>query len=64
MFSVLLTLSRPPKRAVFLTADTLLAPLSLYAAFALRFGTSVPLPLIDQSWALLPVMASLGAAPP
>lgn len=62
MFSILMTLSRPAKQALFLTADTLLAPLSLYAAFALRFGTAMPLPLIDQSWALLPVMAALAAA--
>ncbi len=56
-----LTLSRPVKRTVFLVADTALVVLSLYLAFALRYGIPWPFPFIGEAWVLLPIMTVVGA---
>lgn len=53
--------SRGTKRLVFLAADTCLVPVALYGAFALRYGTAVPLPLTASSWILFPLMTVLGS---
>ncbi|MCI2397799.1 nucleoside-diphosphate sugar epimerase/dehydratase [Aliiroseovarius subalbicans] len=54
-------LPRRTKRLIFLVADTVLIPISLYVAFALRYGTALPLPRIGDAWVLLPIMAGIGA---
>jgi len=53
-------LSRAKKRAIIMTVDSLLVPISLYCAFALRYGTGMPLDFISSSWALFGAMAFLG----
>ena len=58
----LLNMSRSAKRMVFLTADILLIPISLFAAFALRYGTATPFPMILESWELFALMAAFGGA--
>ncbi|NOR31726.1 MAG: NAD-dependent epimerase/dehydratase family protein [Sulfitobacter sp.] len=49
-------LSRTAKRAIFLTVDSLIVPIALYCAFALRYGTATPWGPISDSWALFPVL--------
>ncbi|PJJ78951.1 polysaccharide biosynthesis protein, partial [Brevirhabdus pacifica] len=61
LYSVLSNLSRFQKRMLFLSLDTFLVLFSLYVAFALRFGTLAPFPLIHGSWILWPVLGVLGA---
>jgi len=60
MVESLFNLPRPIKRLIFLLADILLIPVSLYAAFALRYDTLVSLSSIEQSRALFLVMIGLG----
>ena len=55
-------LSRSTKRAIFLAVDCLLVPISLYAAFALRYGTAVPFEHMTSSWILFPIMVGVGIA--
>tara|TARA_R110002110_G_C13434335_1_gene715536 strand:+ start:816 stop:2696 length:1881 start_codon:yes stop_codon:yes gene_type:complete len=53
-------LSRAAKRAIFLAVDSLLVPIALYCAFALRYGTATPwMPIVD-SWVLFPVLTMWG----
>ncbi|WP_281966967.1 polysaccharide biosynthesis protein [Roseovarius nanhaiticus] len=54
-------LPRLVKRGIFLTTDTLLVPLSLYAAFGLRYGTLTPLNQVQDSLILFALMTVLGA---
>lgn len=54
--SFLLNLPRSSKRAILLSVDILLVLVCLYAAFALRFGTSSPQDFIGTSWVLFPLM--------
>ena len=49
-------LSRATKRAIFMAVDSLLVPISLYCAFALRYGTATPWALISLSWLLFPIL--------
>jgi FlaA1/EpsC-like NDP-sugar epimerase len=55
-------LSRAAKRAIIMAVDSLLVPVSLYCAFALRYGTSAPWEFISSSWALFGAMTILGVA--
>jgi FlaA1/EpsC-like NDP-sugar epimerase len=55
-------LSRSTKRLIFLAVDSLLVPLSLYCAFALRYGTAAPLDFMSPSWALFGAMTLFGIA--
>jgi len=57
-----LNMSRTAKRGVFLVADIMLVPITLYAAFALRYGTAAPISMIRESWELFVLMAILGGA--
>ncbi|MBW4964218.1 polysaccharide biosynthesis protein [Sulfitobacter sp. CW3] len=54
-------LSRATKRSIFLTVDSLLIPISLYLAFALRYGTATPWDPIFSSWALFPMLTLIGS---
>ena len=45
-----------------MAVDSLLVPVSLYCAFALRYGTGAPWEFISSSWALLAAMTVLGVA--
>ena len=47
---------------MFLVADSLLVPFSLYFAFALRFGTLFPMDWIGRSWLLFPLLLMIGIA--
>lgn len=47
---------------MFLVADSLLVPFSLYFAFALRFGTLFPMDWIGRSWLLFPLLLMIGVA--
>lgn len=49
----LINLSRRKKRLILLGSDVFLVPLSLYCAFALRFGTALPFDRIAESMALV-----------
>jgi len=62
MHTFLLGLSRPVKRALFLLVDTGLIVFSLYVAFALRFGTPTPFPMLQESWILVPILTLSGMA--
>lgn len=62
MISAVLDMSRSTKRVLFFIADTLLIPVALYAAFALRYGMIMPLEWAASSWMLFPLMTVLGAA--
>jgi len=53
-------LSRAAKRAIFLAVDSLLVPIALYCAFALRYGTATPWMPIADSWVLFPVLTMWG----
>ena len=53
-------LSRSAKRAIFLTIDCVLVPISLYLAFSLRYGTATPFHYLASSWLLFPVMSVIG----
>ena len=53
-------LSRREKRALFLCVDGLLVPISLYAAFALRYGTAMPLDSVSSSWVMFPLLTLVG----
>lgn len=53
-------LSRAKKRAIIMVMDSLLVLISLYCAFALRYGTGMPLDFISSSWALFGAMTFLG----
>lgn len=54
-------LSRQTKRAIFLAMDTTLVPVTLYAAFVLRYGTLSPLERVQDSLPLFGLMTALGA---
>lgn len=58
--SRLLDLSRGTKRIIFTLLDCLLVPLSLYCAFALRYGTAAPWDLMMSSWILFPALTLTG----
>lgn len=53
--------SRRQKRLIFLTSDTFLVLVCLYAAFALRYGSFSPMSYAPAAWILLPVITTLGA---
>lgn len=59
-FSDIHSLSRSAKRRVFLAVDTLLVPTCLYAAFALRYGTTAPWALLRDAAPLFALMTLLG----
>jgi len=48
------------KRAIFLTVDTLLVPICLYAAFVFRYGTATPFNQLQESWTLFPAQLAFG----
>ena len=62
MYSYLMNFSRTAKQALWLVVDSLLIPISLYIAFALRLGTVTPFEYVSQSWPLLPLQMLVGAA--
>ena len=53
-------LPRSTKRLIFMAVDSLLVPLSLYCAFALRYGTGAPWGFMSSSWALFGAMTFFG----
>jgi len=53
-------LTRRQKRMAFWSIDTILVPIVLYMAFALRFGTLRPMGFTPESWLLFPLMTILG----
>ncbi|WP_273508902.1 polysaccharide biosynthesis protein [Planktotalea frisia] len=57
-----MNLPRRAKHALWLLLDVLLVPLSLYFAFALRFGTPTPSWAMTASWALFPALMFIGLA--
>lgn len=61
-FKPLESLTRRQKRIAFWTLDTALVSLSLYMAFALRYGTLTPMRFTPESWALFPLLTVLGGA--
>lgn len=60
LLSNLDTLSRGQKRLMFWIMDTALVPVTLYMAFALRYGTLTPMGFAPNSWVLFPLMTLLG----
>ncbi|SMX45203.1 polysaccharide biosynthesis protein [Octadecabacter ascidiaceicola] len=54
-------LPRRMKRMVLLTADILLVPIALYAAYVLRYGTAVPFERLSADWPIL--LTTFAAAP-
>lgn len=54
------TMSRRYKRLIFLAFDSTMVPVSLYFAFALRFGTGLPLAQMTESLSLFAVLTLLG----
>ncbi len=56
LHTFLTELSRPTKRAIFLTSDMLLVLASFLAAFALRFGMLFPIHDLGDSQILLPLL--------
>ncbi|WP_375175144.1 polysaccharide biosynthesis protein [Pseudooceanicola sp.] len=56
----LLGLSRSTKRLLFLLLDSAFVPLSLYLAFALRYGTEQPWGYLHASWILFPILTAFG----
>lgn len=56
MYEFLTDLSRTTKRLIFFLSDFLLFQACLYAAYALRFGTSKPIGYIGDSWLLFPLL--------
>ncbi|MEJ6401962.1 nucleoside-diphosphate sugar epimerase/dehydratase [Yoonia sp. 2307UL14-13] len=56
----LLAMPRSGKKYLFLSFDTLLVVLSLFAAMALRFGTIYPAHMTSVSWWIVPIMAAFG----
>ena len=60
MLKLLENMTRRQKRFGFWLMDTLLVPMALYMAFALRYGTLQPMGFTDGSWALFPVMIVAG----
>ncbi len=61
MFALLERLTRPQKRLIFLLADTGLIPITLYMAFALRYGTVTPMELAPDASVLFILLTVLGA---
>jgi len=59
MHRFLTDLSRTNKRRIFFLSDLLLSQASLYAAFALRYGTPKPLSYLGDGWLLFPLLALL-----
>lgn len=53
-------LPRRIKRLIFFITDMALIPISLYAGFALRYGTATP--PIGDAWPLFIIMSAVGAA--
>ncbi|KKN23961.1 hypothetical protein LCGC14_0899760 [marine sediment metagenome] len=53
-------LSRAAKRTIFLAVDSLIVPIALYCAFALRYGTATPWGPIADSWVLFPALTMWG----
>jgi FlaA1/EpsC-like NDP-sugar epimerase len=62
MHSYLMNLSRTTKQALWLALDTVLVPVSLYAAFALRLGTLEPFVYMSKSWQLFLLLTLTGSA--
>lgn len=56
------TAPRSVKRAIYLFVDALLLPISLFAAFALRYGDPAPWGNILNSWILFPTALCFGLA--
>lgn len=62
MITDFLNMSRWWKRSLFFLTDTALIPISLYAAFALRYGDITPMQALVPAWPLFVWMTVLGAA--
>lgn len=62
MLGSILNLPRQIKRLVFLVADTALIPISLFFAFALRYGTATPFEQMANSWVLFLALTTIGSA--
>ncbi len=60
MYEILTNLSRTSKRYILLTIDLLILIFTLYAAFALRFGTIYPESALNTAWPLFPIVTVLG----
>lgn len=60
MYKLLETLPRSVKFFILLSVDSLLAPACLYLAFALRYGTAVPIDALQQSTLMFPLLTGLG----
>ena len=56
------TLTRAKKRIAFWLVDTCLVPITLYMAFALRYGTLTPMWITPESSILFPLLTVLGGA--
>lgn len=61
-FNNIETLPRQTKRSILFTVDMMLIAASLAAAFALRYGMTVPDAPIRANWVLFPAMLVIGAA--
>ncbi|MEM6665286.1 MAG: polysaccharide biosynthesis protein, partial [Pseudomonadota bacterium] len=53
---------RVAKQLIVLSVDATLVVITLYAAFALRFGDWLPWVLVNESWKLLPIIAMFSGA--
>ena len=60
MYKFLETLPRSVKFSILLSVDCLLAPACLYLAFALRYGSAVPLEALQQSTLMFPLLTAIG----
>lgn len=56
------TMTRRQKRMLFMFGDTAIIFLTLYGAFALRYGSFTPLEYAGGAWVLLPLITILGSA--
>jgi len=61
-YNFLTGLSRPVKRAILLSIDLSLMLFSLFGAFALKFGTAIPIDQIGNGWVLFPLLLLICAA--
>ncbi len=55
------TLTRKQKKTILFSVDLTLIAISLYCAFALRFGMVVPFSPMAENWQLFPAMLLVGA---
>lgn len=60
MYSLLMNFSRMTKQTLWLGLDTLLIPICLYTAYALRLGTLTPFAFVNPSWMLFSLLMIAG----